>query len=84
MVIVLLFCSFSTTHEQRDLLETIRLRKLEGIHMPPRLREVMYRSLGAENERPSLGEIQSVLRELLRERRNERQGMPLCARRQNL
>lgn len=84
MVIVLLFCSFSTTHEQRDLLETIRLRKLEGIHMPPRLREVMYRSLGAENERPSLGEIQSVLRELLRERRNERQGMPLCVRRQNL
>ncbi len=34
MVIVLLFCSFSTTHEQRELLETIRQRKLEDIGMP--------------------------------------------------
>lgn len=28
MVIVLLFCSFTTTHEQRELIEIIRLRKL--------------------------------------------------------
>lgn len=84
MVIVLLFCSFTTTHEQRELIELIRLRKLEGMHMPHRLRGVMYRSLGAESERPSLSEIQSTLREILRERRNDREGTPLCVRRSNV
>jgi hypothetical protein len=84
MVIVLLFCSFTTTHEQRELIEVIRLRKLEGIHMPQRLRGIMYRSLGAESERPSLSEIQSILREILRERRNNGEGKPLCVRRGNV
>jgi len=54
MVIVLLFCSFTTVHHQRDLIEAIRLRKLEDIHMPLRLKNMMYRCLGSEEERASL------------------------------
>jgi serine/threonine protein kinase len=62
MVIVLLFCSFTTVHHQRDLLEAIRLRKLEDIHMPERLKNMMYRCLGSEEERASVIEIQGLLR----------------------
>lgn len=68
MVIVLLFCTFTTVHQQRDLLELIRARKLETIAMPAKLKEVLYRCLGAESERPSLRELTTTLRDLLREK----------------
>ena len=54
MVIVLLFCSFTTVHEQRNVIEVIRLRKLDSIGMPARLKALMIRGLGSESERPSL------------------------------
>lgn len=34
MVVVLLFCTFTTAHQQRELIDLIRARKLEGIAMP--------------------------------------------------
>lgn len=76
MVIVLLFCTFTTAHQQRDLLELIRARKLETIAMPAKLKEVLYRCLGAENERPSLRELTTTLRELLREKTGQVPSIP--------
>lgn len=46
MVILLLFSSFTTVHQQRDLIDSIRLRKLDGISMPGHLKEVLQRCLG--------------------------------------
>jgi serine/threonine protein kinase len=34
MVVVLLFCTFTTAHQQRELIDLIRARKLDGIAMP--------------------------------------------------
>lgn len=62
MVVVLLFCTFTTVHEQRELIELIRLRKLENIHMPLKLKEMMFRCLGVESERPNLLEISTTLK----------------------
>jgi serine/threonine protein kinase len=86
MTIILLFCSFSTVHEQRSIIEIIRQRKLETIQMPSRLKSVMYRCLGSESERPAMSEIQAVLRSLLREIHQMKQkgNMPLGDRKQNI
>lgn len=62
MVIVLLFCTFTTAHQQRDLIELIRARKLDSICMPATLKGVLYRCLGAEHERPPLHELVLVLK----------------------
>ena len=62
MVVVLLFCTFTTAHQQRDLIELIRARKLDSINMPPNLKGVLYRCLGAEHERPPLHELVLVLK----------------------
>lgn len=62
MVVVLLFCTFTTVHEQRELIELIRLRKLENIHMPLKLKEMMFLCLGVESERPNLLEISTTLK----------------------
>ena len=79
IVIVLLFCSFSTVHQQRDLLDMIRQRDLGSVEMPGKLKSVLYGCLGPECERPPLSELQSVLRELLRQSHGERV-MPLSER----
>lgn len=47
MVVVLLFCTFTTAHQQRDLIDLIRARKLDTIKMPEKLKEVLYKCLGA-------------------------------------
>ena len=83
MVIVLLFCSFTTVHHQRDLIEAIRTRNLADIHMPPRLKNMMHRCLGSEEERASVPEIQGLLKELLREQKIA-ELTPLCERKENL
>jgi hypothetical protein len=83
MVIVLLFCSFTTIHEQRNIIEIIRNRKLESIRMPLKLKSLMYRCLGSEAERASVNEIQSLLRELLREQRGAKITTPLATREEN-
>lgn len=46
MVIVLLFCSFTTAHQQREVIEMIRMRQLDSVPMPSNLKNLMYRSLG--------------------------------------
>jgi serine/threonine-protein kinase len=46
MVIVLLFCTFSTAHQQIEVLENIRARKLENIAMPIQLKTMLYHCLG--------------------------------------
>lgn len=66
MVIVLLFCSFTTAHQQREVIEMIRMRQLDSVPMPTNLKNLMYRSLGPESDRPSLGEISLSLTSLLR------------------
>jgi hypothetical protein len=45
--------------------------------MPDKLKSVLYECLGPECDRPPLSELQSVLRELLRESHNEKRDMPL-------
>jgi hypothetical protein len=48
--------------------------------MPDRLKEVLFRCLGAESERPALHELVTVLKELMRERAKERLSIPLAER----
>jgi serine/threonine protein kinase len=55
VVIVLLFHSYSTAHEQRELLEKVRKRALDEMAIPQPLKTLLFRCLGSENERPSLG-----------------------------
>jgi hypothetical protein len=66
IVIVLLFNTYTTAHQQRDLLERIRNRNLENMTIPEGLKALLNRSLGAENERASLRELQDCIKALVR------------------
>ena len=66
MVIALLFSVFTTAHHERDLLDKMRKRNLDGIILPPALKALLLRCLGPEQERPSLDELQRCLKEQLK------------------
>jgi serine/threonine protein kinase len=55
VVLVLLFHSYTTAHEQRELLEKVRKRNLDDMDITQPLKSLLFRCLGGENERPSLG-----------------------------
>ena len=54
VVITLLFSVFLTAHHQRDLLDRMSKRNLEGVTVPAALKPLILRCLGPEQERPSL------------------------------
>ena len=66
MVIALLFSVFTTAHHERDLLDKMRKRNLDGIILPLALKALLLRCLGPEQERPSLAELQRCLKEQLK------------------
>jgi serine/threonine protein kinase len=49
IVIALLFNTYTTAHQQRDLLEKIRNRNLDNMAIPEALKSLLSRSLGAEH-----------------------------------
>lgn len=67
VVLVLLFHSYTTAHEQRELLEKVRKRNLEEMAIPQTFKTLLFRCLGGENERPSLSELKNCIKDLMRE-----------------
>lgn len=49
IVVVLLFNIYTTSHQQRDLLDKIRKRNLEEMNIPGPLKSLLFKSLGNEN-----------------------------------
>lgn len=67
IVIVLLFHSYTTAHQQRDLLEKVRKRNLDEMKIAQPLKGLLFKCLGGENERPSLSELKKCVRDMMRE-----------------
>ena len=46
MVIAILFSNYITVHEERELLANIRNKKLDGLSLPLKLKQVLLKCLG--------------------------------------
>ena len=66
VVLVLLFNSYTTAHQQREILQRIRKRNLEEMMIPQALKLLVFKCLGGENERASLSQLKKCIKDLMR------------------